>query len=145
MIRNLFLGLVLILVSCNHRSKKYWRTEKSKMEACQNTWAYVDLKQETNVKVLLFSKNFRVCASSFPNFIIGVTPNSDTIGIVDAGFEGMIEKNQRVTISPVKNWDGIFKPLMKPCFRLYPNSKDNQLHCIVKTVYYAEVKKIDTK
>ncbi len=137
------LVLTFCLTSCimhSMRSKKYWNIEKKKMETCRKEWKYVDLTKKTELKVLLFRKKYNYDRLSFPNFIIGITTDSDTIGIIDKDFDGTIKKNEKITVLPTI-WTETEKELIKPVFAVYKNTKDNDLHCSVKIVYYGLIEK----
>jgi len=122
------------------RSKKYWDTEKQKMEICRKSWKFMDLTEKIELKVLLFNKKRQFDLSVFPNFVIGVTANSDTIGIIDKDFSGIINRNEKTTVSPAM-WTEEEMQLYVPSFSVYPNSNDNDLHCSVKKIFRGQINK----
>ncbi|MEO8146224.1 MAG: hypothetical protein ABI723_01240 [Bacteroidia bacterium] len=93
-----------------------------------------------DLKVLLYLEKFHYDVSSFPNFIIGVTMNSDTVGIIDKDFDGIINKNEKITVSP-QVWTDTDKEILKPVFWVNKKSKINDLQCSVKRVYYGRIHK----
>jgi len=78
--------------------------------------------------------------SFYPNFIIGVTANSDTIGIIDKDFNGTINKNDKISVSPAI-WSEEDKELIKPLFTVFKKTKENNLCCSVKIIYYGSCNK----
>ncbi len=119
---------------CYIRSKKYWRTEEAKMQDCRNGWNYQDLPEKKEFTVLLFRRRvefYRI----YPAFAIGVTSDMDTVAIVDKDFDTTLKTGQKITISPAE-WTAMEKVEMDPVFSVYPHRKTNDLHCVVKEVYY---------
>ena len=121
-------------------SKKYWDAEKQKVETYRDRWKFIDLTETIELKVLLFNKKRHYDLSVFPNFVIGVTANSDTIGIVDKEFSGILNQNEKISVSPAL-WTEEDKQLYFPALTIYPNSNDNNLHCSVKKIFYGKIKK----
>ncbi|TXI84180.1 MAG: hypothetical protein E6Q37_08930 [Crocinitomicaceae bacterium] len=129
-----------ILVSgCYLRSKKFWAREESKMEQCRSNWAYMDLLEKQEVRVLLFRDRFFFDIIPFPAFVIGVNQAQDTLAFIDKDFAGEIEIGKMVTVSPA-TWTLVEKTEIKPVFSVYPKSKTNDLHCAVKQVFYGSFK-----
>jgi hypothetical protein len=135
--------LILCVSGCKlhlRHSKKYWDAEKQKIETCRDRWKFIDLAETIELKVLLFNKKSQYDLSVFPNFVIGVTANSDTIGIVDNEFSGIVKQNEKISVSPAL-WTEEDKQLYFPAFTIYPNSNDNDLHCSIKKIFYGQIKK----
>ena len=109
-----------------------------KVKNCTNKWTYENLTQKKELRVLLFCKKSHYDISSYPNFIIGTADNSDTIAIIDKDFSGDISRNSKITVSPA-TWTILEKKYINPLFTVYANSKDNDLNCHVKTVYYGKI------
>jgi hypothetical protein len=130
---------VITLSGCSTQ-KRYIDKEFDKMETCRKAWAYKELKESTQIKVLLFNKKFNYDISSFPNFIIGVTKDLDTIGIIDNAFVGTINKSENISVLPSHLTD-IENAMTKPVFSVHKDSKTNNLYCSVKTVYYGQIMK----
>lgn len=125
----------VLFSGCYLRSKKFWAREESKMEQCRSNWAYMDLLEKQEVRVLLFRDRFFFDIIPFPAFLIGVNQAHDTLAFVDKDFEGVLEIGKNVTVSPA-SWTLTEKKEIKPVFSVYPKSKTNDLHCAVKLVYY---------
>jgi hypothetical protein len=132
--------ILIAMAGCLVRSEKYNRDEFARVESCSKNRAYKDLVKQTDLKVLLFMHKFHYDMSSFPNFIIGVTPGKDTIGVIDKDFDGELLKNEEVSISPV-NWDEFEKQVLLPVSFVCKKRSDNDLQCSVKVVYRAQINK----
>ena len=128
----------LSLLACSVKSKSYWNIEKEKVQKCRDEWSYKDLEKEIVIRVLLYNSKKNLDISSFPNFVIGVTNSMDTIAIMDKDFEGTINRGSSITVSPLL-WTDIEKEIMKPMFTVYPKSKENDLYCSVKIIYYGNI------
>lgn len=120
---------------CYIRSKKFWVREEAKIEQCRSNWAYMDLLEKQEVRVLLFRDRFFFDVIPFPAFVIGVNQAQDTLAFVDKDFEGVLEIGKKVSIAPA-SWTLTEKMEIKPVYSVYPKSKYNDLHCAVKLVYY---------
>ena len=135
-----FLGLLVVTMflseGCYVRSKKFWTREETKMQTCRENWTYQDLNNPTQIKVLLF-RNRLVFDRIYPAFIIGVNEQQDTVAFIDKDFEGILEVNSSVHVSP-GNWSAIKKVELEPVFSVYPKSKVNDFHCAVKVVYFSK-------
>jgi hypothetical protein len=129
---------ILVLTSCHIRSKSFWKEEKTKVETCQNLWAYEDLPESQLITALLFNAKWNHDVSSFPNFLIGVTKNNDTLAIMDKNFEGNIKHGDIVTVVP-ERWSQVEKDIKKPLFTVNPRSDENDLYCAVRTIYYGKI------
>lgn len=130
--------LFISLFGCHVKSKKYWQRESKKVELCRNNWVYNDLTKEQEFNVLLYSPKSRYCLTFFPNFLIGVTKTKDTIAFLDKDFEGEIKIGDTIKLIPCA-WSIMEKQNIKPIFFLSPNSKENNLFCKVKTVFYGKI------
>lgn len=135
----LFLLSATLFSGCYLRSKKFWAREEAKMEQCRSNWAYMDLLEKQEVRVLLFRDRFFFDVIPFPAFVIGVNQTQDTLAFVDKDFAGVLEIGKMVSVSPA-NWTLTEKNEIKPVYSVYPKSKVNDLHCAVKLVYYGSFK-----
>lgn len=129
---------VFLFSGCYLRSKKFWAREEAKIEQCRGQWKFSDLSETQDLKVLLFRDRFYFDVNLFPAFIIGVTSNSDTVGVVDKDFEGILKIGQQITISPA-GWTPSEKETIRPVYSVYPKSKTNDLHCAAKEIFYAKI------
>ncbi len=127
-----------ILTGCFVRSRKFWDSEKNKVEECRSKWIHKDLPKEQQITVLLFTPKSNRDIYSYPNFLIGVTEIKDTIAFIDKHFEGEIRVGVRIKLLPFQ-WSEAEKTINKPIFTVHKKSKENDLYCIVKTVYYGKI------
>lgn len=131
--------LAVLLSGCTVQIRNADRT-LNKMETCQNSWTYKDLKEKIEIRVLLFNKKFNYDLSHFPNFAIGVTSDLDTIGIIDNVFQGTIIKNDYISVLPTQKT--VFEKIMStPVFSVNKGLRTLNLFCSVKTVYYGQIVK----
>lgn len=77
---------ILLLQGCAMNKKKYWQAEKEKVSNCYNTWKYEDLQKTQSITVLLYNAKKNLGMYSYPNFIIGESPEGDTIAVMDKNF-----------------------------------------------------------
>jgi hypothetical protein len=122
------------------RHAKVSEAELERVETARSKWKYADLAEEKEITVLLFSKKFSVCMSSYPNFLVGITSAHDTIGIVDLYFEGELKRGEAIKVKPVELDEALKGLIGKPSVSVYFKPSDNDIQCAVKTVYYAEIK-----
>ncbi len=127
---------IFLLEGCYLRTKKFWTREETKMQTCREAWTYQDLSQPALVKILLF-RNRLVFDRVYPAFIIGINDQKDTVAFIDKDFDGIFEVNSTVKVTPA-NWTPIEKVELDPVFSVYPKSKVNDFHCVVKVVYYGK-------
>lgn len=107
-------------------------------------WEYFDLEKEQVITVLLFSKKFHYELQTQPNFVVGISEKSDTIGFVDKIYNGHLRKGSRVKIKP-GDWSYEQKMLMRPEILAYKKTKENNIFCAVKTVYYGKIDSVWVK
>ncbi len=131
--------LAVLLSGCTAHKRNTDRT-LNKMETCQNSCTYKDLKEKIEIRVLLFNKKFNYDLPHFPNFAIGVTSDLDTIGIIDNVFQGTIIKNDYISVLPTQTT--VFEKVMSPpVFSVNKGLRTVNLFCSVKTVYYGQIVK----
>lgn len=128
----------LMLTGCICHSKKCQQAEFEKVENCRKAWVYLNLKEMTSIKVLHFQKSTNVCMQFFPNFIIGVNADSDTIGIVELGYKGTLRKNEIISVIP-SEIDDIQQSLNMPVLFTFKKPKDNNLLCAINKIYYGVI------
>jgi len=130
-----------LITSCIVQSKKYWDSENKKVEECRSKWIYKNLEKEQEATVLLFSKKFNRGVSSFPNFLIVLTKGNDTIAFLDKDFDDEIKVGSKIHLLPLQ-WNDDEKSIKKPAFVVQKKSKENDLYCRVKEVYYGKLELI---
>tara|TARA_B110000211_G_C14077615_1_gene552933 strand:- start:808 stop:1581 length:774 start_codon:yes stop_codon:yes gene_type:complete len=118
---------------------------------CRRYWEYLPLRDTIKVNVLSFSKKFNSCMILHPNFMIGLTKQGDTIGIVDVELNDvLIVPSKETFVTKYNCLVGL--PLSKeryPCVCenktlatfSYRSGKDadNSIYCAIKKVYYAKI------
>lgn len=134
-LRILLPALALTFGGCYVRSKRYWRAGEAQMERCRGDWNYLDLDGKKEVTILLFRKKIDFMRI-YPAFVIGITSDHDTIAAIDKDFDTTLQAGQKITISPA-DWTTMEKVELEPVFSVYPRQKTNDLHCVVKKVYFS--------
>ena len=120
-------------------NRKVSRTpEKNKIAKCYESWQYEDLQSGQHLSVLLHNPKLNRGIQSYPNFIIGVNAQGDTIAILDKDYAGKLGYGDQINVSPHK-WTDVEKKVKKPLFTLRKKSEENDLYCMVKTVFYGKV------
>ena len=138
-----FLIVTMFFLSCKTNKPNFeFLSRTQKQEECFDNLFYTDLKDSMVITNLFFSKyEFAHTAAVFPNFIIGVTENNDTIGFVDEmpddSIEYDIKMGQKLKIIP-HNWNAINKKYLKAPFYVVSKKKKMEFYCSIKTVYYCK-------
>ncbi len=130
MIRIFFIFILLLLQSCYSN-----KLSVEEINSCMKDWKFYELEKQQKVKVLFFRKYDVNYMMPFPNIIVGVNQNNDTIAAIDLSYTypAKIKKGYYVTIKPYKWEDGLKDGLILPG---YIESK--KILCAVKKVYYSK-------
>ncbi len=136
--------LIVLLFGCSIHSRKFIKIEHDRISPCRDNWVYKDLESETQLKVLIFENQFRVCLSFYPSMVIGILNSGDTVAVLDKDFKGKINKNDKIKLKS-STWDLNDKENIKAPFFITKKVKENDLFCIVKTVYYAQIDTLSIK
>lgn len=145
--RNLFLSILLCLVSCQTFRRPDYKKDnqeefaafKAKYEHCYGKWIYKDLPYPMKIYVLRFDEKSRYDLTQSPNFIAGVNEKGDTIGILDLNYEKTIKLNSSI-IADTSKWTDNEKEFYQPYFSLYFKHSDNELTCSIKTIYFGKIR-----
>ncbi len=132
------LCILILLNTCMVNRQAYWKTERNKVDSCYVSWQYEDLSVEVQLKVLLFNQKYRHDLHLYPNLIIGVTSNGDTIGIMDRPYSGSLKSGDQVIVLPTF-WTAKEKELPSPSYVIHKRSTENDLYCVIDTVYYGKI------
>lgn len=137
----------LLLISCKPRqvlsledaTLLYDEKESNKVQKCSESWEYEDLQQKLELRVLYFNSAHTYSVVYLPNFVIGVLPNNDTIGLTDYIYKGKIKVGKTITVQPYR-WDELFKEYYRviPTYSVI-DQKENDLMCSVKIVYWGKI------
>ncbi len=132
------LFMVLTLLSCTSTKQiANYQTIKD----CRSKWIFKDLEMKDSIKILLIEYQMRRDLVYFPNFIIGVTNDGDTIGVLDRinhDIHDFGQKGKRINIIPSR-WSEEEKNNKKPVFRIYKDPNDFNLICRALTIYYGAI------
>ena len=79
-----------------------------------------------------------MCGLAYSNIIIGQNSKGEIIGIVDKEFDGIVENEEVITVIP-DNWSQGEKENLHPVFFVSLDSKNNDLQCKVRNVYYGRI------
>lgn len=129
----------LVIQGCTINKREYWEAEKEKVYNCYKSWKYEDLQKEQCIKLLLFNPKHRHSMYSYPNFLIGINVEGDTIAIVDNNFDGKLDQGDLITAEP-REWTEAEKVNKKPLFTVNKKSYENKLYCSISIVYYGQIK-----
>ncbi len=137
----IIIGLLLLNTGCFMHTKVSQDNEKTKVERCMEKWNYKDLTKKQEVTILLFNQRFNTGVSSFPNFLVVLTTENDTIGFLDKDFNGKLSKGNTINILPLQ-WNEAEKSIKKPALVIHKKTNDNELYCKIKEVYYGKLEPI---
>lgn len=129
----------LVIQGCIMNKTEYWEAEKEKVYNCHKSWKYQDLQKEQRVKLLLFNLKHRHSMLSYPNFLIGINVEGDTIAIMDNNFDGKLDQGDIITAEP-HEWTEAEKEYIKPLLTVHKKSYENKLYCSISIVYYGRIK-----
>lgn len=138
-----FLIVTMFFLSCKTNKQNFeFLSRTQKQEECYDNLVYIDLVDTMEITNLFFCKyEFAHTSVVFPNFIIGVTVNNDTIGFVDQmpndSIEYDIKIGQKLKVIPY-NWNAINKKNLKVPFYVVSKKKKMEFYCSIKTVYYCK-------
>lgn len=121
--------------NCTINKNKYRIKTAEYLESCEKKWTYMELKSSNIYKVLLFSKGGAGHNRKHSSFIIAISQDKDTIGLVDHETEFSTEPGDVIKFEP-GNWSLEAKENIFPRFIVYKEEKINKLHCKIKKVYY---------
>lgn len=149
--------LIVILSSCNYsnlnlwsskRTYKFWINEHERISSCRDLWIYDDLGTEIKIKVLYYQQKQYYSAAAFPNFIIGLTNQHDTLGIIDFFSKKItIKIGDSIIVKPCDSIakqtentrccvENELKESIKPLYIISKYKNDNNIFCSVKYIYY---------
>lgn len=131
----------LLFVSCFHLKEgnnEWLKNQHDLMRNCKENWLYEDLKDSFKIKVLLVDKEMRHGPKYFPNFIIGITKENDTIGVLYKSFNEIIQEGEIVSIFP-SNWNSDEKLEFIHMIRVSDKQKRNSLYCSIVNVYWVKL------
>lgn len=131
--------IALFIQGCIINKKAYWKSEKEKVSHCYKSWQFEDLQTTQHVKVLLYNAKHNQDIYSFPNFLIGVNVEGDTIAVMDKNFEGKLQLGDKITVEP-HEWTAAEKEIRKPLLTVRKKSSKNKLYCSVCIVHYGRIK-----
>ncbi len=116
--------------------------EYEKIESCRKDWTFQNLHDTLEISLLLEDRKGSYDMASWPNFFIGINPSGDTLGIVDNNCEKIFKKRDIIRFFPANRDTSISNALDsgwdEPVFKVSKNSKENNLYCSVKIVYYGK-------
>lgn len=113
--------------------------ELNMVNFCSDGWIYKELDSKIELKVLLFNKGATYDIYYSPNLIIGVTPDSNMVAIIDKEFDGVLKKDEIVSISPGR-WPEEHR-IIRPIAFAYKKHEINLLYCKVQTAYFGHINK----
>jgi|GEM_PF-7006859 len=121
-------------------SKKQ-NAEIQKVENCRKDWQYSNLINPIEIKLLHLDKKGAYDMTSWPNLFIGITQSGDTIGIVEKNSESSFKKGESIRFNPGIRDSSIASMLGmdEPVFRVAKKSKENNLYCAIKMIYFANI------
>ena len=143
-----FLFLCL-LVSCSIYQKKRLDKNAERQLKCRENWVYLNLKDTTKIKILLFNEKVHTHMTHYPNFIIGIDKFGNILGFID-----------NITMNKYKIGDSLSlcgydyndtsssNPLKRivtngqdfiPVMRVSTKRSYNDLYCTVKKIYYCKI------
>jgi hypothetical protein len=117
--------------------------EYEKVERCRNDWTFSNLHDTLEISLLIQDKKGNYDMVSWPNLFIGINPTGDTLGIVDYDCEKIFRKRDIIRFLPSNRDTSILAVLDsrwdEPVFRVSKKSKENDLYCSVKIIYFGKV------
>lgn len=129
--------LIAIILSC--KVTNFPSNRLVRLKDCQTQWEYEDLSDPIEIRVLTAQNKYKYDMASFPNFVIGVTPAHDTIGVVDNLYSIDLQGKQTLKVLP-HQYESLEKQLsMRPATILDKVNKQNRYNCSVTKVYYGRI------
>ncbi len=129
---------LLIILTLGCQTQQFYNSEFERIDQCQNKWTYKDLENNLQIKAIYYLPMSHFDIVTFPNFVIGITANNDTIGVVDKNYKGTINKNDLITIGSSK-WSDEEKRSLKPKILISKRKNENSIYCKLNLVYYGKI------
>ena len=108
--------------------------EHARIKECRQPWSYANIGDQRFEITVLYYYSKRVNGeTNYPNFLIGITANGDTIGILDKYYSSALSKDDKVVVVG-GDWevdDQIFDYAM---YQYSLNPKENDLFCKINLV-----------
>ena len=138
------LKFLSILLLCSFVSLTAQPEDIEAAQNCKKEWKYKPLKKETKIKALLSTGKIQYGSNVYPNLVLGISENGDTIVALDLDYWGPIRSGELLTIVPRK-WS---KEEKKYRPNLALNSKHpeyTRLYCVVENAFFCQFKKENLK
>jgi hypothetical protein len=135
--RNCFI-LFFAIVSCTVNKQRLQEDLKRVIECRQNRLDS-NIQVNTRIRVILFDEQRFYDVARYPAFIIGITPDNDTIGVVDKTFDGKLSLNQLIEIGP-DIWTNLEMESLHPLLSVSKDKARNNLYCSFKVLYRGKIK-----
>jgi hypothetical protein len=137
---------VLMFIYCcrtyNPQSKKN-AFEYEKVERCRKNWTFSNFHDTLEISLLKEERKGSYDMVSWPNFFIGISSSGDTLGVVEYDTEKTFKKRDIIRFLTTSKDTSILAVLDnrwdEPVFRVSKRSKENDLYCSVKTIYYGKL------
>lgn len=138
-----FVFITLFLYGCSiPRGKKIYAEESKKIKECRARWSYSPIENELELEILYFTGITHTTFKSHPNFVIGVTSQNDTIGIINFSSENDWTKGNKVkVIKDIQLQRNLQLSSMnsKPIFYVSKSRKENKLQCAITNIYFGKL------
>lgn len=136
--------LILSIIGCKTTTKvEYLSKESRKVEDCRKNWTYITARDTIVIELLKKDPQGQYDMVTWPNFFIGINARKDTIGIIDFDSSKEFKKGEILKFIPTNKTftfiEMIDTGMDEPIFKVSKHSKENDLYCAVKVVYYGNL------
>jgi hypothetical protein len=130
--------LFFAISSCTVNKLRQQEDLKRVIECRQNRLDS-NIQVNTKIRVILFDEQRFYDVARYPAFIIGITSDNDTIGVVDKTFDGKLSLNQLIEVGP-DTWTNLEMESLHPILSVSKDKARNNLYCSFKVLYRGKIK-----
>jgi hypothetical protein len=130
--------VTLLLTACTARQERRWAERDRRMTECRNGWTYLQQKEHAAIRVIYFQSTFPFDEVTYPNFIIGITTEGDTIGAVDRLLPSGTAIGDTIGFGPAPWMDEEILST-RPAYQVFDDKRLNALYCAVRTIHYGRI------
>jgi len=136
--------LIVSIIGCKTTSKvEFLNKESRRVENCRKNWKYITATDTIVIELLKKDSQGQYDMVTWPNFFIGINAKKDTIGIIDFDSSKEFKKRAILKFIPTNKTftfiEMIDTGMDEPIFKVSKHSRENDLYCAVKFIYYGKI------
>ena len=127
-----------LLFACTATREKRWEQRQVYVQDCRDRWQRSAPVDTVPLTVIYAQAGFRFDLEVLPNFLIGTTPNGDTVGMVDLLWppDSLFADTMVLVPHP---WTPAEMTAISPAHQVFSDRRINRLYCGVRQLYYGRL------